>query len=130
MANITKLYSDIDFMFTKKPVVGDVALSYDTQAVSRSIRNLILTKHYERPFNPSIGSNMDTLLFEPMSRMTATEMESEIRTVINNYETRVSLTDVKVTPHETNNSYEISLTFFLQNASSPTTITMLLQRDR
>jgi phage baseplate assembly protein W len=130
MANLTKLYSDIDFMFTRKPSVGDVALSYDTQAVIRSVRNLILTKHYERPFNPGIGSNMDTMLFEPMNRLTAADMELEIKTVINNYEPRVSLTNVKVTPNDAANAYEISLTFFLQNASSPTTITMLLQRDR
>ena len=61
MANITKLYSDIDFTFTKKPVVGDVALSYDTQAVIRSVRNLLQTKHYERPFDPNLGSNLDIL---------------------------------------------------------------------
>ena len=59
MANITKLYSDIDFTFTKKPVTNDIALSYDTQAVIRSIRNILSTKKYERPFNPDFGSNLD-----------------------------------------------------------------------
>lgn len=130
MANITKLYSDIDFMFTRKPVVGDVALSYDTQAVIRSVRNLLQTKHYERPFNPNLGSNLDTLLFEPMNSMSASAMEIEIRTTIKNWEPRVSLTDVVVNAREELNAYEISLTFFLQNAASPSTITMLLQRDR
>ena len=130
MANITKLYSDIDFMFTRKPVVGDIALSYDTQAVTRSIRNLLQTKHYERPFNPNLGSNLDTLLFEPMNPMSASAMELEIRSTIKNWEPRVSLTDVVVTPMEELNAYEISLTFFLQNAATPSTITMLLQRDR
>ena len=52
MATLSKIYSDIDFTFTKKPVVGDVALSYDSQAVIRSIRNILLTRHYEKPFNP------------------------------------------------------------------------------
>jgi phage baseplate assembly protein W len=130
MANITKLYSDIDFMFTRKPVVGDIALSYDTQAVIRSVRNLLQTKHYERPFNPNLGSNLDTLLFEPMGPMSASAMELEIRTTIKNWEPRVSLTDVSVVAYEELNAYEISLTFFLQNSATPSTITMLLQRDR
>ena len=63
MANAKKIYSDIDFTFLKKPVTADVALSYDEQAVIRSIRNLLSTKHYERPFNPNLGSNIDTFLF-------------------------------------------------------------------
>ena len=130
MANLTKLYSDIDFMFTRKPVVGDIALSYDSQAVIRSVRNLLQTKHYERPFNPNLGSNLDTLLFEPMNPMSASAMELEIKTTIKNWEPRVSLTDVKVIAQEELNAYEITLTFFLQNAATPSTITMLLQRDR
>lgn len=130
MANITKLYSDIDFMFTRKPVVGDIALSYDSQAVTRSIRNLLQTKHYERPFNPNLGSNLETMLFEPMNPMNASAMESEIRTTIKNWEPRVSLTDVKVYAREDQNAYEISLTYFLENAASTSTITMLLKRDR
>ena len=130
MANLTKLYTDIDFMFTRKPVVGDIALSYDSQAVIRSVRNLLQTKHYERPFNPNLGSNLDTLLFEPMNPMSASAMELEIKTTIKNWEPRVSLTDVKVVAQEELNAYEITLTFFLQNAATPSTITMLLQRDR
>lgn len=130
MANITKLYSDIDFTFTKKPVVGDVALSYDTQAVTRSIRNLLQTKHYERPFNPGLGSNLETILFEPISPMSASSLESEIRVMIKNYEPRVSLTEVKVDPQEERNAYSISLTFFVENAVTPTTVTMLLERLR
>ena len=67
MATLTKIYSDIDFTFTKKPVTGDVALSYDEKAVTRSIRNLLSTKRYERLFDPLLGSNIDALLFENVS---------------------------------------------------------------
>ncbi|NBP16963.1 hypothetical protein EBU95_21715, partial [bacterium] len=88
MATLTKIYSDLDFTFTKKPVVGDVALSFDNQAVIRSIRNLLSTKHYERPFDPDIGSNLDALLFENISGITSSSLENEIRTTIENYEPR------------------------------------------
>ena len=130
MANISKLYSDIDFTFTRKPVTNDVALSYDSQAVIRSLRNLLQTKHYDRPFNPNLGSNMELMLFEPISSMTASSIESEIRNTIKNYENRVVLQDIQVVPREDKNAYEATVTFFLENATLPTTVTLLLERNR
>jgi len=130
MANLTKLYSDIDFTFTRKPVTNDVALSYDSQAVIRSVRNLLQTRHYERPFNPDLGSNMDAMLFEPISMLTASSIESEISNTIKNYEPRVILQKVEVIPTPEQNAYEATLSFFLENSSSPTSITLLLERNR
>lgn len=130
MANTTKIYSDIDFTFIKKPVVGDIALSYDSQAVIRSVRNLIQTKHFERPFNSLLGSKMEALLFEPLNNITSSLIESEIRTTIKNFEPRASVSDVKAVAQESKNAYEVTLTFFLENSSTPTTVTMLLERTR
>jgi phage baseplate assembly protein W len=130
MANLTKIYSDIDFTFTKKPVTGDVALSYDTQSVIRSIRNLLLTKRYERPFNPELGSNIDALLFEMVSPVTASSLESEIRNVIDNYEPRAQVSDLFVKSNPDGNAYNITITFYIENATQPTTVTLLLERNR
>jgi phage baseplate assembly protein W len=127
---ITKIYSDIDFTFTKKPVTGDVALSYDEQAVIRSIRNLLLTNYYERPFNPELGSNLNALLFEPVSPLTSTSLEREISTMIENYEPRATLNSITVTPQPDQNAYNVSLSFYIENATLPTTVTLLLERNR
>ena len=130
MANLSKIYSDIDFTFTKKPVTGDVALSYDTQAVIRSIRNLLLTRNYERPFNPDLGSSLDALLFEMISPLTATVIEREIQTMVENYEPRATIDTVTATPLTDQNAYNISLSFYIENATLPTTVTLLLERNR
>jgi phage baseplate assembly protein W len=130
MATLSKIYSDIDFTFTKKPVVGDVALSYDAQAVIRSIRNILLTRHYEKPFNPDFGSNIDAILFEMVSPLSATSLEREIRTSIENYEPRAKLSEVIVNPQPDNNAYSVSLSFYIENATLPTTVTLLLERNR
>jgi phage baseplate assembly protein W len=129
MATLTKIYADIDFTFTKKPVVGDVALSYDAQAVIRSIRNLLLTRHYERPFNPDLGSNIDAILFENIPAVNNI-LEEEIKNMISNYEPRANLSEVSVTADTDRNAYNVSITFYLQNASLPTTVTLLLERNR
>jgi phage baseplate assembly protein W len=130
MANLTKIYSDIDFTFTKKPVVGDVALSYDDLAVVRSIRNLLLTKYYERPFNPDIGSNIDAILFEPITPVTATSLQKEVELVIKNYEKRAKLKEIVVVPYPDKNAYDITITFYIENATLPTSVTLLLERNR
>jgi phage baseplate assembly protein W len=130
MATLSKIYSDIDFTFTKKPVVGDVALSYDNQAVIRSVRNLLSTKFYERRFNPEIGSNLDSLLFELISPLTASAIKNEIESVIRNYEPRVTLKEIQVSPEPDKNAYNATITFYIENATLPTTVTLLLERNR
>jgi phage baseplate assembly protein W len=130
MATLSKIYSDIDFNFTKKPVTGDVALSFDDQAVIRSIRNLLSTRHYERPFNPDLGSNVDALLFEMVSPLTAAALEKEILTTINNYEPRAIVKSIVVSAQPDNNAYSVTLTFYIQNATLPTVVTLFLERNR
>jgi len=127
---LTKLYSDIDFTFARRPVVGDVALSYDGQAIIRSIRNILSTKKYEKLFNPSFGTNIDSLLFEPISTITSSALQQEISNAIRNYEPRAILKTVIVSPKEDKNLYEVSLTFYLVNATQPTTVTVFLERNR
>jgi phage baseplate assembly protein W len=130
MATLSKIYADIDFTFTKKPVVGDIALSYDAQAVIRSIRNLLLTRHYERPFNPDLGSNLDIILFENFSSISSSLLENEIKLIIKNYEPRATVDQVVVSPGPDINTYSVYLSFYIENATQPTTITLLLERNR
>ena len=130
MATIQKIYSDIDYTFTKKPVTADVVLSYDQQAVIRSIRNILLTRKYEKRFDPTFGSNINALLFEMVSPITSSALEREIVTAIKNYEPRALVQNVVVSAMPDNNSYSATLTFFIENATQPTTLTLLLERTR
>jgi phage baseplate assembly protein W len=130
MATINKVYSDIDFTFTKKPVTGDVALSYDSQAVSRSIRNLLNTKNYDRLFNPELGSKLSGLLFDNMSPVLSVSMQNMITNMIDTYEPRARLQSVTVTPKPDLNAYAVNISFYTENTTMPTTITILLERNR
>jgi phage baseplate assembly protein W len=127
---LQKIYSDLDLTFTRNPVTGDVSLSYDNQAVIRSIRNLLLTNFYERPFQPDLGSNMSAHLFEPATAITASSLETEIRDVIENYEPRANIVDINVVALEDKNSFYIDLTFFIGNNTEPSNVNLLLERRR
>jgi phage baseplate assembly protein W len=130
MANLQKIYSDLDFTFKKTPVTKDVALSYDDQAVIRSVRNLLSTSFYERLFQPDVGSNVNTILFEPISELNSSILESEIRITIRNYEPRVTINTIDISILPDDNSYSATISFFIGNNTTPTAINMLLQRSR
>jgi phage baseplate assembly protein W len=130
MANLQKIYSDLDLTFNRLPVTNDVALSYDDQAVIRSVRNLLLTNFYERPFQPSLGSNLGLILFEMSDGITSSILEKEVRNVIKNYEPRVTINQITITPSPDDNSFNLAMSFFIGNNTRATTVNMLLQRSR
>jgi phage baseplate assembly protein W len=127
---LKKRYADLDFSFTRTPGKNDIALSYDEMAVIRSLRYLLLTKNYERPFQSNFGSRIDQLLFEPMSFLTADNIKKEIEETINNFEPRVNLAQVTVDEDPDNNAYSVSLLFFIANNVQPTEISLILERTR
>jgi hypothetical protein len=130
MTTLQHIYSDIDFTFNPIPTTGDLALSYDQQAVIRSVRNLLLTNHYERPFNSDLGSNLNALLFENISPTLSATLQNEIISTISNYEPRAKIDYVAVSVLPDQNAYSAKISFYIANATVPTTVTVLLQRDR
>jgi phage baseplate assembly protein W len=130
MSTLKKIYSDLDFTFTKKPVTNDIALSYDETAVIRSIRNLLSTNRYERLFNPDLGSNINALLFENITSFVASTLEREISNTLSNNEPRANITQIVVAAKPDQNRYDVTITFFIENATLPTTVTLLLERNR
>jgi len=67
MAKNTRTFSDIDMAFLANPVSKDIYKKYDENAIKQSIKNLIMTKNFERPFRSDIGSQISSLLFEPIT---------------------------------------------------------------
>jgi phage baseplate assembly protein W len=98
--------------------------------VINSIKNLILTNHYERLFQPNIGSNVRRLLFENMDTITATTLENEIKQTIRNYEPRANISVIAVSPDYDNNGFKVYMEFYVVNRTSPITINFFLERIR
>jgi phage baseplate assembly protein W len=117
-------------MFKPLPVTKDISLSYDDQSVIRSVRNLLLTNFYERPFQPNLGSNVNAILFEMADALTSNILENEVRNVIKNYEPRITINQLIVTPSPDENSFNLHMSFFIGNNTKPTSVTLLLQRSR
>ena len=130
MNTLKKIYSDLDLTFTRNPATGDVSMSYDEQSVIRSVRNLLMTNFYERPFQPTLGSNLNAFLFEQISAITASSIETEIKNVVTTYEPRVAIDNIEVVAIEDANAFYVNLSFFIGNNTSPSEVNILLERTR
>jgi phage baseplate assembly protein W len=129
-ANITKRFIDLDLNFTSHPIKKDVTKVMDEMAVISSIKNLLLTNHYERPFQPDLGSNVRKLLFDNMDQITASALERQITDTLRNFEPRAQITYMNILPDFDNNSYNVSMEFRIINKTEPISIQFFLQRSR
>lgn len=128
--NIARTYSDLDLNFQIHPIRKDINRHIGDMAVINSVKNLILTGHYERPFQPDLGSNIRRLLFENMDTVTATAIEREITQTLENFEPRVNVSRAEVRADFDNNGFSVYLEFFVQNRTEPISIQFFLERVR
>jgi|SRR5687768_13160871 len=129
MRNV-RTYSDIDLRFIAHPVTGDVTTLTNEEAIKSSVRNLVLTNFYERKFHPEIGSQINSLLFEPYSMMLDVLMKTAISETIVNFEPRIKLVDVVVNSIPDNNSIYVSIEFVILNTTRPIVLNLELERTR
>ena len=124
-------YSDLDLFFSAKGVSKDISKVTDIQAIKRSVRNLVLTNHYEKPFHPEIGSGVRDILFEPMTPITANILARKIEDVIVNFEPRAKLIGVRAQPNLDRNEYEVTIKFYVVNTPTELVdLTVMLERLR
>ena len=124
-------YTDLDLFFGKKSSNSDVQDITDIKAVKRSIRNLVLLNHYEKPFHPEIASGVRDMLFELMTPVTAQILARKIEDVIQNFEPRARLISVTALPNLDRNEYEVTIEFYVVNQPTELVdLTVMLERVR
>ena len=125
---ISRVYRDININFKRNPVTGDLVILKNEDAIKKSVVNLIRTKLNERFFQPRIGTSIESLLFEldSNSLKIETTIINEVRTVLKNYEPRVSLTEtiVNISPDE--NSLEVKIIYDIVGESTPPQVATVL----
>lgn len=126
----TRTFRDLDLNFTIHPIRKDINVHKNEYAIINSVKNLILTNFYERPFQPEIGSNVRRLLFDNIDTIIAAQLERAIEETILNFEPRVSISNITAIPRPDENKYSVQLEFFVINNSSPITINFFLERIR
>tara|TARA_B100000927_G_scaffold285432_1_gene275515 strand:+ start:486 stop:911 length:426 start_codon:yes stop_codon:yes gene_type:complete len=126
----SRKFSDIDLNFTRNTITSDIIKVEDVIAVKRSVKNLVQTNFYERPFQPELGCGVRELLFENFTPMTRIFLEKKIQEVLLNYEPRIDLQSVKVDDDQDNNRLVVDIYFYVVGSPGPQTVTTFLQRLR
>ena len=125
-----RLYKDLDLNFLQHPDTGDVTKTLDVNSVKQSVLLLINTYFGERLFHPENGSAVPRILFEPIDPITTEVLKRSIEQVLQNFEPRVSLDVITVTPKEDDNAYFVYLQVNIVGVPEPVTFSFTLQRLR
>lgn len=108
---ISKGFKDISAVFEVNPLNDDLIVLRNSNAIARSIRNIIFTARGDKPFNPFFGSRVSELLFDPMDQITTLAIKTEIEETIKNFEPRVDLKEVQVDPLYDDNEYGVVINY-------------------
>tara|TARA_B100000965_G_C19586536_1_gene756005 strand:- start:1765 stop:2166 length:402 start_codon:yes stop_codon:yes gene_type:complete len=128
---VSKPFKDISATFQTNPLNNDLIGLKNENAISRSIRNLILTNPGEKPFQPDVGSEVYASLFENLDQVTGSDIKQQIENTIIKYEPRVNLTNVVVKPNIENNSFDVSIHYgIIGIVASAQQITFALELSR
>ncbi len=125
---VQKKYTDIDMNFTRNPGNSDIFIKSNEEAVKQSVRNLLLTKPFDRPFNPMLSSQLGDLLFQPWNPLTRSSMVRVISDLLSNYEPRIHVNNITVTNR--NDVVDVILEFTIINISKAVTYSISIERLR
>ena len=126
----TTIFSDLDIGFVSHPITQQLTRKTNREAVRQSVKSLVLTDFYERPFKSDIGCGIRRYLFELFTPATKQSMQNAVREVITNHEPRAELIDVLVEERPDLHAVTISIAFYIVNDPDPVVLDVILERVR
>ena len=131
MTTISRKFTDISLSFVRNPVTNDILTINNADAIKKSVINLVRTRIGERFFNPLLGSSLEDSMFQLQSPEMAYSLELNIKTLLENYEPRISIFSVLVTYPEDSNDLNVRISFDIIGIPVPTqTVDFILQSTR
>ena len=124
------VYKDFDLSFSRNPLTNDLATKSDANAIMQSVKSLLNTNYYERPFRPDVGSNLRALLFELSDVFLIDDIKNAIREVILNHEPRISIRSLEVEDRSEYNAYSVNLVYTIIVTQEVKSIDLTLKRLR
>ena len=128
---ISRAFKDINLSFSAHPVTKDITVLKNENAIKRSVRNIVNTIPRERFFNPELGSDVRSSLFNFVDYGTASVIQKQIQIAIENFEPRVDNLQINVFPRPDSNEFEVNVIFDIIGQQFPTQeFTFLLEATR
>ena len=114
MAEVTRIsrsFKDISLSFQPHPVTGDLPVLKNERAINKSVQNIVQTQLGERFFQPNYGSDVRGQLFELVDFGTASDIEDQILTSLENFEPRIESVQVEVEPLPDTNEFNVTVIY-------------------
>ncbi len=124
------IYSDLDNLFITNPITKQLNKKINRDAVKQSVKNLVLTDFYERPFQSDIGCNIRGYLFEPFTSYLQEQIKDTVLNTIDNYERRAKVIDILVEDRLDLNAISLTIAFEILNDPDAVILDVLLERVR
>ena len=124
-----KLYSDIDLLFERRPS-GDIYKKTDADAVKQSVKNIVSTNRYEKPFEIFYGANITGMLFELADDGMGTHIEDQIKSALEQYEPRAKIINIDVNSNPDRNSLQVRLLFRIKSTEQEVELETTVSRLR
>tara|TARA_Y100000401_G_C8251681_1_gene188505 strand:- start:297 stop:722 length:426 start_codon:yes stop_codon:yes gene_type:complete len=125
-----EIYRDIPMSFNVHPITGNMKLVGNAEAIKQSVKNIVLTNFYERPYQPELGGNVLSQLFENISPITEYNVSRNIRQALENNEPRAVVEDITTSAIGDQNSLQVTIKFSVRNIPEPIEVDILLERVR
>ena len=127
---MTKSFSDLNLKLTLHPVRKDIMPLKDDAAIKNSVKNILLTNFFERPFQPDLGANLRALLFEPADAITRVAIRDSVKNKLTEKEPRIEDVTVIVENDDANNAYRLTIGFNIKQIEKTETVEIILKRLR
>ena len=116
---ISRTFKDISLSFNPHPVTKDLPLLKNESAIKRSVRNLVETIPTERFLNPLLGSEVRSSLFDFVDYGTASNIQDQIQTTLDNFEPRIEDVEVEVLPRPDDYEFEVTVFYTIVGQEFP-----------
>ena len=131
LERVSQGFRDISMTFQRHPLNDDLIALKNEQAIARSVRNIVFTVPGDKFFNEDFGSRVSEVLFENIDNISANVIKSEITSSIKEYEPRVKLKKVTVSPNFDNNAFDVTILYEIIGADiAPQELQFVLQSAR
>jgi len=131
LERVSQGFKDISMTFQRHPLTNDLVALKNESAIARSVKNIVLTNPGEKFFNENFGSRISESLFENINDISASIIRGEIKSSLKNYEPRVDVKRVNVTPNYDSNEFNVTIVYEIIGADvSPQELQFVLQPTR
>lgn len=124
------VYKDFANSFAIHPITKKLSILTNADSIKQSVKNIVLTNFYERPYKPNFGANLLAQLFENMDPLTEVVIKQNIERAIENHEPRARIINLVVFPDYDNNLLNVRIEFSVRNLLENLVVDIVVERVR